>query len=91
MGKSKSAIGLLATLVPGVFLSTVCSASPDSIDYVIVGGGPAGVVLAESLSRDGSKQVILLEAGKETYNSTIIDSRSPAPGIGMKIGCIAKN
>jgi len=34
-------------------------------DYVIVGGGTAGCVLAERLSRDGS-QVVLVEAGPDT-------------------------
>jgi len=78
MGKSKPAIGVLAIVLSGVFLSTACSASTDNIDYLIVGGGPAGLVLAESLSRDGLKQVVLLEAGKETYNSTLLNSRSQA-------------
>lgn len=33
-------------------------------DYVIVGAGAAGCVLAERLSADGSKNVVLLDAGK---------------------------
>ena len=75
-------MGKLLSLVSWLAAAAVTSAAATSnnttsiADYVIVGGGPAGFVLAEQLSRNGHSQVVLLEAGPDSINSTVINSMS---------------
>lgn len=62
----------LALIIPGIVLITVSTGKDvvrsDDYDYVIVGGGAAGSVVAERLSRSGQHSVLLIEAGADEYD-----------------------
>ncbi|KAJ5383042.1 Glucose-methanol-choline oxidoreductase [Penicillium concentricum] len=69
--------GLLAIIAA---IPAVARPHPDSNpDYVIVGGGPAGFVLADQLSQNPNTQVILLEAGHDGIDDKNINTPAYYP------------
>ena len=46
-------------------------------DYVIVGAGSAGCVLANKLGEDKKHKILVLEAGPMDYNCLLYTSPSP--------------
>ena len=59
-----------------------------TFDYVIAGGGLAGMVLARRLSEDSSKQVLVIEAGyNEEGNSIVTNAANYQKAFG--VSCFA--
>ena len=69
----------LASLVAAAPRSSSYNASGSHPDYVIIGGGQAGFVLAEELSKNANVTVVLLEAGPDTANVEAVNVPGFAP------------
>ena len=62
----------LLTAVSGLCLA-------ESFDYVIVGGGTCGLLLANRLSQDPATTVAVIDPGPDERNNPLV--REPAPSI----------
>lgn len=77
----------IITLALGLMPSVQAATRPDkTFDYVIVGAGPAGLVLANRLSEDPSVTVAVIEAGAdERSNPLVSDVEALFAGIGSAL------
>ena len=64
---------LKALLALAAVTSAAAAKRTGNVDYVIVGGGPAGFVVAEQLSRIANVTIILLEAGPDGSQDPVIN------------------
>ena len=64
-------------------MSSTSSISPEDVfartyDYVVIGGGTAGLAVAARLTEDAAVNVLVLEAGENrlhvTLNRTVLDA-----------------
>ncbi|PWY92096.1 FAD/NAD(P)-binding domain-containing protein [Aspergillus heteromorphus CBS 117.55] len=67
LAASSSVVGAAATAHAGHAVHAAHSSSTDSYDYIVVGGGPSGIITAERLV-EANKKVLLLERG---YGPTV--------------------
>jgi hypothetical protein len=52
--------------------ATIDQISGKSFDYIVIGGGTAGLALASRLTEDASKTVLVLEAGDAHIDDPIV-------------------
>lgn len=74
---SSNYLAKVGFIVSGLFstLASTAACPAIDVDYVIVGAGPAGLVLAEQLTQKKDVSVILLEAGVSGEGNTNISSK----------------
>ncbi|KAJ4346847.1 uncharacterized protein N0V89_010779 [Didymosphaeria variabile] len=77
---------LVAIVFGTASVAQAAATSKQTFEYVIVGAGPAGLVLANRLSADASVSVAVIEAGAdERYNPLVTDVEGFFLGVGSTL------
>jgi choline dehydrogenase len=88
MARVAFALGLLAlcTAVTAGVTTDTAAAADATFDYIIIGGGTAGLALAGRLSEDADVRVLVVEAGTDNRTDTIVTDVALFPaGTGTSI------
>lgn len=62
-----------APLIKRAITTDPTTATQDSYDYIVVGGGTSGLAVAARFSEDSSKTVLVIEAGGDARDSDIAE------------------
>ncbi|KAE8214346.1 hypothetical protein CF327_g2248 [Tilletia walkeri] len=65
---------LAERIIPSISFNISWGSTVESYDYIVIGGGTAGLAVAARLSEDASSSVAVLEAGDSGFNVDIIDT-----------------
>lgn len=81
--KGSLALSLLSTTVAAAHPGLKGRADDTTYDYIVVGGGTSGLVVANRLSEDSSVSVLVIEQGDSVYDDPIV---TDVNGYGLAFG-----